>query len=440
MWCSSRVALWGLLMHCLIATAPGADDVSPAPIQGRQPVPAVDALEAAAQQVQLEFQAQLNSAKLAGDKVLLAEKLLAASEIAADPALRYALLTEGLELSIEAGNPAGIFQFSEVLARVFAVDCSTMQLESLRRSAKLRREPLAQATIAASAIDRLVVLSQADQYAMAVQMSALAKNAATTARSKHLAALAQHHSRRWGGVQKEFEALSEHVQQLESQPNDREAHAALGVFYCFNAGDWERGVRHLSEGIEGALQTAADAEHPAPTAPKEQFALGELWESAATEALPMHRSTAERRARHWYERAAAQMTGAERAALLQRIARLSAPAAQLRVFINDADGEGHLSVTAERIKWRQLSYVLPTSVQLNDYRWDPAAGDEVANRGATQILPEDVCYSTVQLVKVRGRGAIEVVAVEPTGVVIEVNDVSPPGSDDYEFILRFREQ
>jgi hypothetical protein len=227
------------------------------------------------------------------------------------------------------------------------------------------------------------------------------------------------------------------VERLRSSPSDPEASLELGKFYCFVAGDWGRGAPLLAAGSDAELKRVAEQEMLRPSNPEQQIALGELWEHAGAAIPAALKPASETRCRYWYAQAAPRMSGQRKAALLKKISQLPAAAARLRVLVQNGDGKDQLTITPDQLSWKHISWTLPTGVRVNDFQWDLKARDTLRNSGSTQLLPHNVNLASVNLMKVRGRGPVELISVETTQIVVTIDDEGPAGADQYEFVLTF---
>jgi len=129
---------------------------------------------------------------------------------------------------------------------------------------------------------------------------------------------------------------------LETEPDNAEAHLAVGRWYCCFKGDWEKGLPHLAKGSDAALTAVARRELNAPpTGPKDQEALADAWwdlaerrEGAEKEALLLRAGT-------WYQQAAKEVGGGLARVKLDKrlaeIAKIERPTPTSRTAINPAD-------------------------------------------------------------------------------------------------------
>jgi hypothetical protein len=96
---------------------------------------------------------------------------------------------------------------------------------------------------------------------------------------------------------------------LETEPGDANAHLAIGRWECFQLGQWQSGLQHLTQGSGEQLKQLAAQDLAAENAgATQQVAVADAWYGAAEQASDSDKRAMLRRAGHWYQRARSGVT------------------------------------------------------------------------------------------------------------------------------------
>src|SRR5439155_12147143 len=100
---------------------------------------------------------------------------------------------------------------------------------------------------------------------------------------------------------------------------------ALGKFYAFAKGDWDRGLPILAACAKPPLNGLAEKDLAGPSDPAGQIEVGDgWWDLAEKEKLPLRKSRLQERSRVWYEAAFSAATGLSKSKLEKRLVVLDA--------------------------------------------------------------------------------------------------------------------
>jgi len=110
------------------------------------------------------------------------------------------------------------------------------------------------------------------------------------------------------------------MQTLEEKPNDPTANVAVGRFYAYQLGQWERALPHLIKGDaeNDKLVAVAQADLEEQTDAESQKRLGDRYWSLAEKRDGAEAQALRKRARHWYRQALEQLSGSERELVMMR--------------------------------------------------------------------------------------------------------------------------
>jgi hypothetical protein len=208
-----------------------------------------------------------------------------------------------LDRSIQAMDGQGALEIVDELAKRFKTDHISMKAEALDNLSKKMRVPSQQHWLAEQTNILLDDASEAEMFALAVD---LAKKSLTCASASHDAELIQQAKNRIQEANINLALFSEYQSALDAlvkSPDDPSAHLASGVYDCYVLGDWKTGLRHFLQCGDAELQSLATRELQTPTQQAVAcMALADAWWDAAQSAESTKRIVMLRRAGFWYKR------------------------------------------------------------------------------------------------------------------------------------------
>ncbi|MBI3407512.1 MAG: WD40 repeat domain-containing protein [Planctomycetes bacterium] len=313
---------------------------------------------------------------------LAADLLQQARENKEDTANRYVLYREARNWAAKAGNFTIALQAIDELARDFEVNALEMKATALAELV----DNLPGKEAGKALVDLLEPIIneavEADQYDAALAFGKVAEAAARKAKILTLVASVQKRNEDVQTVKKSFAKMQTFVDRLKGDPADAEANSELGKYYAFLKGRWERALPLLEKGSDQALKTLAGQDLAKPKEPKDQLVLADAWWDLAGKENEPAKLHLQRRAMHWYEQAAGNLSGLNRTKALKRIdvvaARLSGsipdgpigPVGELKKFDGHQDTIRGVALSADG-RWG-VSGSVDQSVRV----WDLTSGKE----------------------------------------------------------------
>ena len=282
----------------------------------RTPVPGDAAVAKAEAAVRAAFKADYANKSPAGRKALAQKLSNEAGKTADDPAARYVMLTEALDVAAGAGEPTLALQVIDKLAAGYQVEAAALQLEALERI-------LASSAVTLPAVKGVIDSAGpasekalgADEYDEAIEFALLAANGARKAKLGQTATdeadnrLA--HARK---ARDAFAALRPALDALAANPDDPAANSTVGKFRCFAQGRWDEGLKHLAAGRDAALKAVAEADLRATRDKGDDEAkAAAAWWAYAQSAPADEQWAARVRSRHWYSRRLLMLAGLAKA-------------------------------------------------------------------------------------------------------------------------------
>ncbi|MFO0901819.1 MAG: hypothetical protein U0939_02395 [Pirellulales bacterium] len=289
---------------------------NPPPSRPRVAPPPADA-QAAARKV-LETVHKPAQAKTRSEKRALAEKLLAAS---ADPTAseveQYVILRTAAELAEEAGAALVVLQVVERMDRLFVIDATSAREKLLIRTAQnVYDEPTLDDFVHASqtVVSELVRLNQLEA---ALRLTDAAYDACLKTQSKKQRKYVYDGRNVLRKLHQRWVESEEARKAIENGDNDPTHFETLGQFLCVYHDDWESGLVYLTRAPSGALRAAAEADLAKPSQLADRIHAGDLWYDLV-KSNAAYDGFAER-AIYWYELAAPDAKGLERAKATMRL-------------------------------------------------------------------------------------------------------------------------
>lgn len=215
----------------------------------------------------------------------------------------FALLEEARELAIDGGDVQLSFDAIDKSAARFGGDGLVTKVQAVTRAASKTRD----ATRAAN-LEHAMELAE---NLLAIGDWAAASAVAEAGRSitKRVATIEASLLSKWRIVEQAVDVrcrVGRAEAVLRTEPLNPEANRTLGMHYCFEDVDLERGLAHLAASQVDELAGIAKRDLARPTTLSEQEALAESWRVWARPQKRQVRRVALDRARHWYGLALAQ--------------------------------------------------------------------------------------------------------------------------------------
>lgn len=294
-----------------------------APQEKKLPVPDAAAQTSARKLIRELFRDDFAQKDAQARSALLGKLLGQARQTNDDPAGRYVLFLEVLQLEAEARNLEGISAVVEELAALYAVDAAALKAEGMALMIKGLQTDVERSDAARQLLilagDELE-LERLDSAQKAVdQAAALAKKV----KDLPLAAKADAKGKEIAERRQRLEAIRQSRGVLAKTPDHPAANLAVGRYECFAKGNWEAGLPMLAKGSDAALRALAETDLKNPDSADGQAALGNSWWNLAeAEKDVAVKRRLRSRAAHWYEMAEPSASGQQKTLLTKRLAEI----------------------------------------------------------------------------------------------------------------------
>lgn len=151
-----------------------------------------------------------------------------------------------------------------------------------------------------------------DDYSAALKLTTQAQTLARRIEDQMLKESVTDLRRRAGALQQEFRAVEPQINKLKAGQEDADSLVAVGIFYAFRKGEWDRGLPFLARGAAGKLKAAATSDLSRPSTQDGMVGAGDLWMLAADEQRDELRKSMHLRARDWYFKALVSSSGPQK--------------------------------------------------------------------------------------------------------------------------------
>ncbi len=287
-------------------------------------------------QVKEIFKDEYQAAPTSEGRTALAEKLIEQSrEEGLEAAGRFVLLREAFTYAAEAVQPDLAFEAADQLGRQFDIDSLDLKCKAVSNMDKAAWDVDSRKRVAAAAmaVSRECLLG--DRVPTADKLSEIAEDAAARSRDGELRIKARTWHDDVRQFAKQWNVAEEAEKVLATNADDAEANTQLGKFLCLTMNDWEKGLPHLAKTDRANLRQLAELEQAAPQSANDRVQLADAWWEAAKSAVSDEKDAYQRRARHWYQTALADLTGLQKVKVERRLETLADVGEPVLVARND---------------------------------------------------------------------------------------------------------
>ncbi|HLY09598.1 MAG TPA: protein kinase [Planctomycetota bacterium] len=290
----------------------------PPPSVRREAVPEVAALKEAEKAVRDVYKADY-AKKASADQQALAEKLLAQGRATnEDPRAQFVLFREAREVSLQAGDLDTMLAAIDELGRHFEIDPLLVKHAALMKIQV--RTPEAASKVIEALLDQARNAMDADNFDIALSAAVRADSLPKAAGEAML-------TMRTSDLKREITATKDEylkVKSLIEKPGTGDPEA-LGRYYAFVKGDWDRGLPILASFAKAPLNTLAEKDLGRTEQAVAQIEIGDgWWDLAEKEKTPLAKARLQERAKYWYESAFSAATGLGKTKIERRLDALDA--------------------------------------------------------------------------------------------------------------------
>lgn len=245
-------------------------DANAKPVVVKHPMPSDEVQQAMLPQVDDAY--SVPQARTPADKLKLVKELFDAANRSEKPDEQFVLMRRAMELAGEAGDAVLACQVVDAVGEAFQIDAGTVKEKVLLKFAETANDSSRiKSLIQACRVESQAALAD-DRYAQALNLATLAYRMSQKTQARDF----RKESHEWRieveRLQQRWVKIEEVLEKLQHTPEDPDANLAVGRWWCFERGRWQRGLPYLAKGADAALAAHAKAELqfarlPAPTSP-----------------------------------------------------------------------------------------------------------------------------------------------------------------------------
>jgi len=292
------------------------------PAQDKLPIPSETVQQETLELVQEVYGDEWKNAETSAQKQALATKLLEKALESTDDANRYVLLKVTRDVAAQAGDAGLAFKAIDAAASRYDVDIYKLRGAALSQAAKSAMLQKHRSTIAELSLQLIEQAVEKDDFVAAKFLGDLAVDAARRAKAYELTKRIVARNREIGEIAEAYAQLVEAFATLKDKPFDPRANLAVGRYYCFVKGHWDRGLPMLALSSDEELKRLAAKELGEVSATDEQVALGDGWWALASASEGMAARQLEGRAELWYRTALPTLSGLVKRKIENRLRNL----------------------------------------------------------------------------------------------------------------------
>ncbi len=296
----------------------------------KAPLPSADDQQKVAGQLDEIY--DFSKSRTDAEELRLAKELFGlGKEAEADSAEKFVLLRKAMEMAGAGGDAAMMLQVIGAMGDGFDMDTLLVKGKMLKS--------FADGATSSAKIESLLKASQqyvdeagaARRYEFASNIATVAYRASQRSQGKRFRKAALQLRQRAQKMHDDHQKLDAAMLAIQADPDDREAHLALGLLHCFSRGDWRQGLPHLAKGSDAGLSAVAARELASPSEPSAQAKLGDAWWDLAAARKKEEGKALMRHAGDWYRKAQPGLAGLDKTKVekrLDNLAEILAPASE----------------------------------------------------------------------------------------------------------------
>lgn len=246
------------------------------------------------------YEPQFKKTRQRSERVALSREMLTkADRLTDDPAARFVLLKLVARIASESGDLTVSQQALDKLKTSYEFDQYSLLTETLKAVSRVEEAPPGE--LIKAALNAAEEGVERDEYETARDMHGIAVTHSRDAKGDDDQNRIILVRRKIDNAQRGYQEVLRSLERLEAAPDDPDANASVGKYFCLIKGDWPRGLPFLAKAGDELLTQAAERELQNPGTPDEMAAAGDAWWAFGEDHRNARRN-AQLRAVYWYLR------------------------------------------------------------------------------------------------------------------------------------------
>ena len=275
---NSRLLISGVTVSAVPGSGSNRPNSGPQARSDKLPIPDASSWAAKAPQVREIYEEEFKQARSKSQKVSLAKDLLnQANETEDDAVGRFVLLSMARDLAAENGDVETALLAIQRMYDDFDIDVVVTKSDAFKKLADSVTTTQGREALFVAMSGLIASEVAADRYDSARPLAELAISVVRPPKTAQLLNQATSQLAKIATLEKEYAALGEARDKLRANPAEPNANLAIGKFYCFSKGDWDRGIPMLVLGNDKPLSELASKELSSSSELSAQIELGDGW-------------------------------------------------------------------------------------------------------------------------------------------------------------------
>jgi len=374
----------------------------PAQVAGKRPAPDEAAWHKAEQEVRTIYKEDFDKVKTPEDKLAFASRLGKEAASTQDAVARFALAHLAAGMAADAGNLPLSLTIIEGMEKEYQFKGLTLKADVLAKTAKEaardRTAMVANQQVMTAARGLLAEALHAADIETADAILNAAAPSSRVLKDRALVAEMTKGKKEVERLLKRKEAVKKAVEEVKTDPANAAANQTIGEWFCFVAGQWDKGVPLLAKASDEKLAAAAQQEAANPADPDGQIALADRWWGIADGYEGTEKERIRERATHWYQKASPQLSGIARTRVEKRLNDLgiiltpyALRFAQGHVAVPNSGYPGNSPITLEAIVRPTFASIPPSLASGNS---SAIPGTIIGNGNEAGLRLSEVLYSS----------------------------------------------
>ncbi|HET6249935.1 MAG TPA: hypothetical protein VFE47_19755 [Tepidisphaeraceae bacterium] len=281
------------------------------------------------------FADQLKDKSPVARKKLSESLIKEAAKNSAVPVDYFVLLKGALNSAEEGSNLRLSFAAIDELTRSYKLDALAAKADAVEKVWSAATPATASVANVQSAFDIMDELLADDDFATAAKVASALQHGIGAIRDTELKSAVANRVRDFDVANVEREKISPSLEKLKTAPADAAANFAVGSFWCFTRGQWEKGLPYLARGNDPAIKSLATSEMLKSGDAEAAAKVADGWWDAASKMTALGKMKTQIHAAALYRGVIANIPGLRRLAIEKRIAETPSTDSPRRIDLLD---------------------------------------------------------------------------------------------------------
>lgn len=306
------------------ARAPSGKVIPPGPFM-KAVAPDVSSRQRAIRQIATSHGNLIRAATTNQKRQSAAQSLVQDAKAELDPARQFVLFEQAQTLAVDAGDVSLAFSIVDEFENHFTTGDAEFAADAVRGLVPAAQADNQRRELADRAVKLADAATGTGEPDLAEEMLKLASSVAGPLNDRLLNAELQRRLQQLGIALPAAEPaeIINARKALANDPQDADAHSALGRYACFVQRDWQQGLTHMAVGSDQELAKISRQDVASPRTPADAVKLADAWHSWGQQAEAAEQQAAWSRSLSWYRFAQPRLVGAVKKRVDRRIKELS---------------------------------------------------------------------------------------------------------------------